>query len=700
MKHLLQSLRTGALAAAEVPCPAPKPGEVLIRTQASLISPGTERMLLEFGKANWMEKARRQPDKVRQVLDKIRTDGFLPAIEAVQAKLDQPVSLGYSNAGIVLESDIYPPGTRVVSNGPHAEVVRVPKNLTAVIPPGVPDESAACTVVAAIALEGIRLLVPSLGETIAVSGLGLIGLLAVQLLKAQGCRVLALDFDEARLALASGFGAEAVHLASGEDPVAAAQRMTRGIGVDGVLIAAATQSDEPVHQAARMCRKRGRIVLTGVAGLHISRDDFYKKELSFQVSCSYGPGRYDPAYERDGHDYPPAYVRWTAQRNFEAVLQLMQEGRLCVSPLLTHRFPFERVAEAYALLESGEPSLGILLEYPKSDSGIAVNRTLEIPARSVSRFEAADPSGAAGKIAVIGAGNYATRTILPALHKAGVRPSLIVSSGGVSAQQAAQRFEIPAVSSDASAAFEQPSVGAVVIATRHDSHARLVCEALRAGKHVFVEKPLALREEDLDEIAVESAKQSRVLMVGFNRRFAPHTRKMRQLLESESAPKSVVITVNAGAVAADHWTRDPELGGGRLVGEGCHFLDLARFLVGQPIMAAQWHKSPEPDTATLHMEFEDRSQATVHYFANGHRSYPKERVEVFAGGKVLVLENWRKLRGYGWKGFSKLNLWRQDKGNEACMASWLRAIESGGPPPIPFAELIEVSRWVLRAAAR
>jgi predicted dehydrogenase/threonine dehydrogenase-like Zn-dependent dehydrogenase len=699
MKQLLQSLRTGSLDALEVPCPAARPGEVLIRTNNSLISPGTERMLLEFGKASWFEKVRQQPEKVMQVLDKIRTDGVAPAIEAVQAKLDQPISLGYSNAGIVIESDVYPLGTRVVSNGPHAEVVRVPKNLTAAIPAGVTDETAAFTPIAAIALEGIRLLAPSLGETIAVSGLGLIGLLAVQLLRTQGCRVLGIDFDEARLALASGFGAETVSLVRGEDPVAVANRITRGLGVDGVLIAAATKSDAPVSQAAQMCRRRGRIVLTGIAGLHISRDDFYSKELSFQVSCSYGPGRYDPAYERDGQDYPPAYVRWTAQRNFEAVLQWMQEGRLSVEPLITHRFPFEDVREAYALLDSTEPSLGILLEYPRCDTGDVATkrRTIEVASTSASRVTAGASQGVP-KIAVIGAGNHATRTLLPALLKSGARLALIVSSSGVAAQHAARRFEIPVASSDPAAAFGDSSVDAVVIATRHDTHAGLVCDALRAGKHVFVEKPLALRLEDLDEIEAAWAGQACILMAGFNRRFAPHAKKMRQLLAAERGPKSVVITVNAGAVASDHWTQDPRLGGGRLIGEACHFLDLSRFLVGQPIVAAQWHRSGEPDTATLQVEFEDRSQATVHYFASGNRRYPKERVEVFAGGKVLALDNWRKLRGYGWKGFSRLNLWRQDKGSEACIAAWLHAIETGVRSPVSFAELLEVSRWVVRAA--
>lgn len=694
MKQLLQNLKTGVLDLPEVPCPGPVAGEVLARTRVTLISAGTERMLLEFGKANWIGKAQQQPDKARHVLDKIRTDGLLPTLEAVQAKLDQPISLGYSNVGIVLESDTYAPGTRVVSNGPHAEVVRVPKNLTTAIPVEVSDEEAAFTVIGAVALEGIRLLAPSLGETIAVTGLGLIGLMAVQLLRAHGCRVLGIDLDERKLELAESFGAETVNLAKGADPLAAAERITGGRGVDGVLITAATRNDEPVHQAAQMCRTRGRIVLTGVTGLHLSRDDFYKKELSFQVSCSYGPGRYDPAYEQGGQDYPLAYVRWTAQRNFEAVLQMMAEDRLRVEPLITHRFPFESANEAYALFNTDERYLGILLDYSMRDAEHLRRQTLKVvPTKNRSL---ADHQAVAGteKIAVIGAGGYSTKVLLPALQRVGARIAVIASDGGVSAEHAARKFGIVTATTDPEAILSDPSVSGVVVATRHNSHARYVLAALQMGKHIFVEKPLALRMEDLDEIERLHASSSCIVMVGFNRRFAPLARKMRQLLAATHGPKCVVITVNAGAIPSDHWTQDNQLGGGRLVGEGCHFLDLARFLVGRTIMSAGWSQAAS-DTATLQMEFEDKSQASVHYFSNGNRNYPKERVQVFVDGKVMELNNWRKLRGYGWKGFKQLNLWRQDKGNAACIESWLAAVRNRSESPMPFEEIMEVSRQTL-----
>lgn len=702
MKQILQNLKTGVVETPEVPAPGLRAGEALVRTHATLISAGTERMLLEFGKGNWLQKARQQPDKVRQIVDKIRTDGLVATLEAVEAKLDQPVALGYSNVGTVIESDVYAAGTRIVSNGPHAEMVRVPKNLTAAVPTGVKDDAAAFTVVGAIALEGIRLLAPTLGETIAVSGLGLIGLIAVQLLKANGCRVIGIDLDEWKLALAESFGAETVNLAQGADPIAAAERITGGCGVDGVLITAATHSDEPVHLAAQMCRKRGRIVLTGVTGLQLSRDDFYKKEISFQVSCSYGPGRYDAAYEKEGHDYPAGYVRWTAQRNFEAVLQMMAEGRVRVEPLITHRFSFDSAGEAYALLNSDERYLGVLLEYPKRDdeelASHVAKQTVRVAAGRNGHEEATAAGSAtgAGVIGVIGAGAYATKVLLPALKEAGARMVAVASDGGVSAQHAARKFEIATATTNAGSAVADRTIGAVVVATRHDSHARYVSEALRAGKHVFVEKPLALRMSDIDEIEKLQAIARRIVMVGFNRRFAPHAQKMRQLLAATHGPKCVVITVNAGAIPKEHWTRDENVGGGRLVGEGCHFLDLARFLVGRPIVNARWQQTAA-DIATLQVEFQDKSQASVHYFSNGNKSYPKERVQVFADGKILDLDNWQRLRGYGWKGFSRMNLWRQDKGNAACVQSWLAAVSANGESPVPFEEMIEVSRWSLLA---
>lgn len=695
MQQIVQSLRNGTVRLVDVPAAPAAGGGLSIRSRVSLLSAGTERMLLEFGRAGWIDKARQQPDKVRMVFEKLRTDGIAATLEAVNAKLDRAIAPGYSNAGVVVESGCsgIEPGDRVVSNGPHAEIVRVPRNLCAHVPAGVSDDAAAFTVVGAIALEAVRLAAPSLGECFAVTGLGLIGLITVQLLRAHGCRVLGIDLDPRKLELARSFGAETVDLSAGEDPIRAAELFSRGRGVDGVIVAAATKSDEPVHQAALMCRKRGRIILVGVTGLKLSRDDFYKKELSFQVSCSYGPGRYDPAYEEGGQDYPHAYVRWTAQRNFEAVLDMMADGRLDVAPLITHRFPFERALEAYELIQSGEFHLGVLLEYPADQpSERLLSRTVALrPSR---------PSNAGGgTVGFVGAGSYATKVLIPAFRDAGAELHTIASSGGTTAAHAGRKFGFVEATTDIDGLLASPKLDTVVIATRHDSHASLVCRALQAGKHVFVEKPLAIREEELGEIeAVWGSLECRpILMVGFNRRFAPHVVRMRQLLESVGGPKVFVYTVNAGRVPAEHWTLDPRTGGGRIRGEACHFLDLLRDLAG---CAAESLKVTRLDeqSVSIGVSYADGSTGTVHYLANGDKSFPKERLEVFCGGRILQLDNFRWLRGFGWPGFRSMRLWRQDKGANACVAAFLKAVREGGPSPISFEELVEVARVTLQAA--
>ena len=707
MKQILQSLKTGATEVAEVPCPAPGRGQVLIRSSRTLVSAGTERTLVDFGKAGFIGKARQQPDKVRQVLDKIRTDGFAPTLEAVFNKLDQPLPLGYCNVGTVLEAGAgvtgFAPGARVVSNGKHAEAVAVPVNLCAHVPDTVSDDEAAFAVLGAIALQGIRLVQPTLGEAVVVTGLGLIGLMTVQLLRAHGCRVLGIDLDPAKLRLAEGFGAETVDLSVGGDPVAAAQAFSRGRGVDAVIITASTKSSEPVRQAAVMSRKRGRIVLVGVTGLELSRADFYEKELTFQVSCSYGPGRYDPNYEDKGQDYPVGFVRWTEQRNFEAVLDMMAAGRLDVKPLVSHRFAIAEAGRAYDLVTGDAPSLGILLDYPD-----AATRPAEaLRQRTVELAPAAARQPAVRKVSlgVIGSGNYATAVLIPAFKSAGARLVSVASNAGVSGVHAARKFGFRRATTDVAELLEDPSVRAVVIATRHDTHADLVGRALDAGKHVFVEKPLALSR---DEIARIEAARSRavasgadpLVMVGFNRRFAPHVLKIKSLLDGTSGPKSFVMTVNAGAIPPEHWTQDREVGGGRIVGEACHFIDLLRFLAGAPIVSqhVQPMDSSAGDTATITLAFADGSVGTVHYFANGSKAFPKERLEVFAGGRILQLDNFRSLTGFGWPGFRKLNLWQQDKGQKACAAAFVRAVEQGGPAPIPFDELLEVSRATVEIA--
>jgi len=711
MRQVIQNIGTGETLLAEVAAPKTKPGTLTIRTGASLISSGTERMLIDFGRANWLDKARQQPDKVKEVIAKARTDGVGATMEAVRSKLDQPIALGYSNAGVVIDVGEgvkgFEAGDRVVSNGPHAEIANVPSNLCARIPDNVALESAVYTVPAAIALQGLRLAQPTLGEAFAVTGLGLIGQLVVQLLAANGCRVLGFDPDPARRELASKLGAETVD-PGGDDVLAAAEHFSRHRGMDGVIIAAASHGDELVSQAAQMCRKRGRIVLVGVTGLKLSRADFYEKELSFQVSCSYGPGRYDPEYEKKGHDYPVGFVRWTEQRNFEAVLDLMSTGALNTQALTTHRFPLDRAKEAYELLRGREPSLGIVLEYPESQSEpVEIGRTVDLRTDSASVRETGAPTKA--NVAFIGAGNYAGRVLMPAFRTAGADLRWVVSNSGVAPTHYGKKFGFRHAGTDVNAALEDPAVNTVVIATRHDSHADLVCAALAAGKHVFVEKPLALDFEALDRIEAEYrglGEQDRapVVMVGFNRRFAPLTFKAKELLASSTRPKAFVVTVNAGAIPGEHWTQDRVSGGGRIVGEACHFVDLLRHLAGAPITdmvrrSAFGSGSVLDDTSSLHLDFEDGSIGTIHYLANGHKSFPKERIEVFSGGRVLQLDNFRVLKGYGWPGFRGRRLWRQDKGQTACVGAFVRCIEEGwSQAPIPFDELMEVSRAAVRLA--
>lgn len=700
MKQVLQSLRTGEIEIADVPCPVPGAGQLLVRTVRTLVSSGTERMLLDFGRANWLDKARQQPDKVRMVLDKVRTDGLQPTLDAVRNKLDQPLALGYCNVGTVVAVGAgvqgFEIGDRVTSNGRHAEMVCVPVNLCARVPDGVDDESAAFTVLGAIALQGIRLVAPTLGESVVVTGLGLIGLVTVQLLRAHGCRVLGLDFDASRLARARAFGADVFDLSAGGDPLSAAHTFSRGRGVDAVIITASTQSNEPMRHAATMCRKRGRIVLVGVTGLELSRADFFEKELTFQVSCSYGPGRYDPMYEERGHDYPFAFVRWTEQRNFEAVLDMIASGRLSLGPLVTHRFPIDDAARAYDVVGGSEPSLGILLEFPvpaASGTGRAVARSVALSQPGTS---------ARAVVSAIGAGNYAAGMLLPAFRTAGARLRHVASSGGLTALQVGRKLGFESATTDVAELLADPQADVVVVTTRHDSHARYVVAALDAGKHVFVEKPLCLTLDELASIESAVERNGRLLMVGFNRRFAPHVQRMRTLLAGVPGPKSFVMTVNAGAIPATHWVQDDAVGGGRILGEACHFVDLLRYLAVAPIADARidWMDATTRDTATITLRFEEGSIGTVHYFANGSKAFPKERIEVFAAGRVLQLDNFRRVRGFGWPGFSKASSWKQDKGQQACVAAFLDAVENGRAAPIPAAELFEVSRVLIQLVGR
>ncbi|WP_408003652.1 bi-domain-containing oxidoreductase [Pseudomonas saliphila] len=687
------------------PSPSAISGCVLVDSVVTLISAGTERMLVGFGKASYFDKARQQPEKVKMVLEKVQTDGLMTTIEAVQSKLGQPLPLGYCNVGVIAEVGKgvagFKVGDRVVSNGPHADVVRVAKNLCAKIPDEVSDEEASFVVVASIGLQGIRLAQPTLGECFVVTGVGLIGLLTVQLLRAHGCRVLAIDFDESKLELARQFGAQTCNPGQGEDPVAVGMAFSRGIGVDGVIITASTKVSDPVTQAARMSRKRGRIVLVGVTGLELNRADFYEKELTFQVSCSYGPGRYDPAYEEQGQDYPIGFVRWTEQRNFEAVLDMMASGQVDVKPLITHRFEFEDASDAYELLTTDKSALGILLKYSSEPSSRHV-KTVKLA--GYQPINAQKPA-----VGFVGAGNYASRVLIPAFKAAGAQLHSIATSGGINGVVHGEKTGFAEATTDTQGMIDNPAINTIAIVTRHNSHARFVSAALNAGKNVFVEKPLAITLEELAEVeqAYQQAQESACtrLMVGFNRRFSPQVQKMKALLAPVTEPKSFIMTMNAGAIPADHWTQDKTAGGGRIIGEACHFIDLMRFLAGSEIVSVQARRMGDSssvaiteDKASITLGFADGSFGTILYFANGAASFPKERVEVFAAGRVLQLDNFRKLKGYGWPGFKKMNLWKQDKGQIPCVTAFLAAIEQGGTSPIAPEEIFEVARVSIEVA--
>jgi len=705
MKQILQNLSNGKTSLVEVPCPKNIKSNILIATTTTVVSAGTERMLIDFGKANLLSKAKKQPDKVKMVLNKVITDGLMTTVDAVRSKLDQPLPLGYCNAGVILESDVdgFEPGDRVVSNGNHAEVVRVPKNLCVKIPDNVNDDTAAFTVLGAIGLQGIRLIQPTMGECFVVTGLGLIGLLCVQMLRANGCRVLGIDFDSNKCELARKFGAETVDLSKEEDLIIIAQGFSRGRGVDGVLITAATQSDEVMHQSAEMCRKRGRIVLVGVVGLNLRRDDFFKKEITFQVSASYGPGRYDSFYEDEGNDYPVGFVRWTEQRNFEAVLDMMSSGVLDVKSVITHRFDIENAIDAYSLLDSPD-ALGIVLNYPSQSRKVLTKSKVELNVQPPKAIDSSIPC-----VGFIGAGNYASRTLIPAFKEAGAVLDTLVTSGGISGVHHGNKNQFATASTETNDLWNNDTINTVSIVTRHDAHAQQVVDALKSGKNVFVEKPLALTLDELDVIdkAYHEANRSNTvrLMVGFNRRYSPHIVKMKELLNSHRSPKSIIMTVNAGAIPGEHWVQNSLIGGGRIIGEGCHFIDLMRHLIGHKIngfTATMMGNVPgvevREDKASITLSFEDGSFGTIHYLANGGSAFPKERIEVFCDDAVLQMDNYRVLTGYGWPGFKKMKLFKQDKGQRACAKAFIESIANGKESPISYEEVMESSRVSIEVA--
>jgi len=693
MKQLVQNLSNGLIETKEIPSPKIEEGTILIRTRRTLVSTGTEKMLVDFAKSNYFQKALKQPDKVREVLSKIKTDGIIPTLEAVSSRLNEPLPLGYCNAGEVIESSLseFKIGDRVISNGGHSEIVRVGKNLCAKIPDDVDFDSAVFTVLGSIALQSIRLAHPTIGEKFVVFGLGTVGLLAVQILLANGCEVLAVDMDETRCGLAKDFGAQTVNI-SKENLVACNDIFSKGKGSDGVIIAASSDSDLIIQQAANVCRKRGRVILVGVVGLNLKREDFYEKEISFQVSSSYGPGRYDPSYEINGLDYPIGFVRWTENRNFEAILQLIKSKSLNLHPLITSRYNFEEAPLAYENL-SDKNQVGILLDYHGEEN---LTDTLF---QTKKRFKTHDGL----VIGLIGAGNFSSRILIPSLKNLEINKHTIVSSLGLSASENANKHSFSYASSSIDDILFNEEINTVFIATRHNLHARDVMRCLQQRKNVYVEKPLALRQEELDEIkeiydSVNPNDEENVkLMVGFNRRFSPHIEKMKSFLDSRSSPFSSIYTVNSGQLDKDHWTNDLDVGGGRILGEACHFVDLLTYIHNSKVASYSCHLLDEgsdspAQTVTITLEMENGTLASIHYFSNGGNSFPKERLEIFQDSSTLVQDNFRITKGYNFPGFKRFKTYKQDKGHASCISSFADSIKKGKQSPISFDELYHSSK--------
>ena len=688
MKQLIQNFQTGETILEEVPVPQLRKGCVLIKASRSLVSLGTEKMLVEFGKANLLEKARQQPEKVKQVFNKFKTDGLRPTVKAILGKLSEPIPLGYCHVGEVValgegvtEFNI---GDRVASNGHHAEVVCVPKNLVALIPDNISDDEATFAVVGAIALQGIRLANPTLGETFAVIGLGLIGQLTVDLLQANGCEVVAFDFDQTKVDLANTKGIKAFKVSEDVDTVKIALEITQNKGVDAVIITASTQSNEVISQAAKMSRKRGRIVLVGVVGLNINRADFYEKELTFQVSCSYGPGRYDNKYEQNGQDYPIDLVRWTLNRNFEIVLKFISTGQLKVKPLITEVINFQDYEKIYAQIGKSK-SIASILKY-RDDIDVTQTK-ITLKNHVVHQTNAV--------LGIIGSGNFTKATILPILSKLKANIKYLSSSSGLSGTLLAKKFNVQFSTTNNDDILSDSEVDAVIITTRHNTHARMCIAALQAGKHVFVEKPLSLSLEEINEIIKIYEQTNKTLTVGFNRRFSPFVQDIKQKLGESNLPINVVITINAGEISANHWTQDVNIGGGRIIGEACHFIDLitclSHSLVDSVVMNSMGKNPKEnTDNATILLKYKNGSTGVINYFSNGNKGYAKERIEVYSQGRTMIVNNFKKSEYYGVKssGISQ----SQDKGHHEQFRLFLERLKNGGEPIIPFEEIINTSR--------
>jgi polar amino acid transport system substrate-binding protein len=700
LKQILQNLKTGAVTVSDVPAPVVRPGFVLVRTAASLISAGTERMTVEAGQKSLMGRALDQPALVKQVIQKARTEGVLNTIDAVRTKLGSLLALGYSAAGTVIEAGEgvtdFHPGDRVACAGvgyaSHAEVLAVPKNLCVRLPAPVSFDAASFSTLGAIALQGVRLTEPTLGESVVVMGLGLIGQLAVQLLKANGCRVFGIDLDENKIHLAQQTGADQ-GCAPDDDAKRRVMEWSRGRGADAVLITASSSSSQPVELAGEISRSKGRVVVVGAVGLNIPRKPFYDRELTFRISMSYGPGRYDPEYEERGHDYPFGYVRWTEGRNIEAFLDLVAEGRVNVEPLITHRFKVAESERAYELITGNEPYLGVVLQY---DAERALETRIPLTAKTSA-------PAAAVRIGLIGAGGYAKAMLLPNFKAAGAEFLSIATASGVTARAVGEQHGFRFCVSSGEEVIDDDQANLIVIATRHDMHAKLAQKSLERGRHVFVEKPLALNDEELADVLAAAGQSQGRLVVGFNRRFSSFARAAKAHFAGRATPLSINYRVNGGRIPRAHWAHDPKIGGGRIVGEVCHFIDLIHFLTGSLVtrvfaeaISSGNQEIIDDDSVFITLRLADGSNASIAYLAEGDRALPKERVEIFGGGKSFVIDDFRTTAAWADGREAKTKLREQDKGQKDEILTVCAMVRDGGPSPIAIDDLATTTRATFR----
>ena len=698
MKQLIQSFKTGELGLFDVPAPVCQKNGALVETTVSLVSAGTEKMLVDFAKKSILAKAKDRPDLVKQTIDKMKKEGVKNTLEKVFTKLDSPIPLGYSLAGKVIEvgknlSGINI-GDRVACGGAgyanHSEINYVPKNLMVKIPDGVDDIDASFVTVGAIALQGVRQTEPKLGERVAVMGLGLLGQLAVQLLKANGCKVIGSDIDPDKMKLAKKLGADEVCHAS--DIIKRASEFSSGYGVDAVIIAASTPSNQPVIDAAEISRMRGRVVFLGMVGMDIPRNEYYKKELDLRLSMAYGPGRYDPNYEEKGVDYPYDLVRWTEQRNFEAFLGLIEEGKVRPKELLTHTYEYDDAMRAYDLLEGKikEKYLGIILKYR---GGLELNQH-KIVKRSDKKIKSDKVN-----VGLIGAGNFTKSVILPNIQKVkGYELVGVCTATGVSAEGTGKKYNFKYITTDSSEIFNNSEINSVFITTQHNTHANLVQKSIESKKHCFVEKPLCIYEEELESINSAYSGES-IIQVGFNRRFSPMLKRMRENLSGQI---SVNYRVNAGVIPKSVWIQDKEIGGGRIIGEVCHFIDSCSFLIDSEVVsvyASCIQKSdqsiPDEDNVNITLNYANGSVATIAYYAYGDGSMPKEYIEAFGNGVSMKMTDFRELIIYKGGKEKKEKSSNQDKGFANEFKAFQKSIESG-EPAISFESIYNTTKTTFK----